>query len=432
MVKALLDIVHRNRAGESIAIPSVCTAHPDVLRIVLRYAAEVNQPIVIEATSNQVNQEGGYTGMTPSQFVGFVSDLALNAGADPTAIIFGGDHLGPQAWRNLPAKEAMAKADVMIREYVQAGFYKIHLDCSEGCAGEPAQVDEQTAAQRAARLMSVALHASDNPESLTFVIGTEVPPPGGARVDSHGDIAATTAANAAATLQAHESAFVDAGLGDVQALVSGLVVQPGVEFGPMTVYHLPLDRSFDLRSVMMRWPNLALEAHSTDYQKPAAYPRLAELGFAYQKVGPALTFAWRQAIYALDQMLSFLHGSAPIVIPTMERIMLENAGAWQSHYQGEPNAKFAQRHLALADRIRYYWPHPDAQAAVSALMTAMESQTLNRSVSELFFPNSTLERAELCGGLNAETLITSSVEQSLEPYFFHSGSFAAPTRERSA
>ena len=167
-------------------------------------------------------------------------------------------------------------------------------------------------------------------------------------------------------------------------------------------------------------------------QKPAAYPRLAELGFAYQKVGPALTFAWRQAIYALDQMLSFLHGSAPIVIPTMERIMLENAGAWQSHYQGEPNAKFAQRHLALADRIRYYWPHPDAQAAVSALMTAMESQTLNRSVSELFFPNSTLERAELCGGLNAETLITSSVEQSLEPYFFHSGSFAAPARERSA
>ena len=431
MVKALLDIVHRNRAGESIAIPSVCTAHPDVLRIVLRYAAEVNQPIVIEATSNQVNQEGGYTGMTPSQFVGFVSDLALNAGADPTAIIFGGDHLGPQAWRNLPAKEAMAKTDVMIREYVRAGFYKIHLDCSEGCAGEPAQVDEQTAAQRAARLMSVALHASDNPESLTFVIGTEVPPPGGARVDSHGDIAATTAANAAATLQAHESAFVDAGLGDVQALVSGLVVQPGVEFGPMTVYHLPLDRSFDLRSVMMRWPNLALEAHSTDYQKPAAYPRLAELGFAYQKVGPALTFAWRQAVYALDQMLSFLDGSAPIVSPVMERIMLKDRGAWQSHYHGDPDAQFAQRHLALADRIRYYWPHPDAQASVSALLAALESRDLSRALVEQFFPTPTINRAELGGALNAATLIAANVEQSLKPYFFTTEHRATPTKERS-
>ena len=66
--------------------------------------------------------------MTPSQFVAFVSRMALNAGADPADVIFGGDHLGPQAWRNLPAEEAMAKADVMIREYVKAGFCKIHLE----------------------------------------------------------------------------------------------------------------------------------------------------------------------------------------------------------------------------------------------------------------------------------------------------------------
>ena len=432
MVNALLDIVHRNRAGESIAIPSVCTAHPDVLRIVLKFAAAENQPIVIEATSNQVNQEGGYTGMTPGQFVAFVSRLALNAGADPTAIIFGGDHLGPQAWRNLPAEEAMAKADVMIRDYVKAGFCKIHLDCSEGCAGEPAQVDEQTAAQRAARLMSVALNASENPEGLTFVIGTEVPPPGGAKVDSHGDIAATTPESAASTLQAHECAFLDAGLGDVRALVSGLVVQPGVEFGPMTVYHLPLERSFDLRSVMMRWPNLALEAHSTDYQKPEAYPRLAELGFAYQKVGPALTFAWRQAVYALDQTLSFEDGSAPIVSPAMERIMLKDRGAWQSHYHGDPDAQFVQRHLALADRIRYYWPHPDAQAAVQAVLAALESRNLSRALVEQFFPKSTIDRAELGGDLSAATLIAATVEQSLEPYFFRATRLAPPAQERSA
>ena len=76
MVEVLRDIIRRNRAGAAVAIPSVCSAHPDVLRASLALAAQLDRHIVIEATSNQVNQDGGYTGMTPVDFIQFVNALA--------------------------------------------------------------------------------------------------------------------------------------------------------------------------------------------------------------------------------------------------------------------------------------------------------------------------------------------------------------------
>ena len=151
MSEVLRDIIRRNRAGERVAIPSVCSAHPDVLRACLAMAARLDRHIVIEATSNQVNQDGGYTGMTPADFINFVNDLADKSGVARERVIFGGDHLGPQAWRAMDADAAMAKADAMVRDYVAAGFSKIHLDCSEGCAGEPAQLDDDVTAARSAR-----------------------------------------------------------------------------------------------------------------------------------------------------------------------------------------------------------------------------------------------------------------------------------------
>ena len=104
---------------------------------------------MIEATSNQVNQFGGYTGMEPIDFANYIELIAKSVGVDMDLVILGGDHLGPQVWRSEPADVAMRHAADMIRDYVNAGFRKIHLDCSEGCAGEPAQVGDALAAGRA-------------------------------------------------------------------------------------------------------------------------------------------------------------------------------------------------------------------------------------------------------------------------------------------
>jgi D-tagatose-1,6-bisphosphate aldolase subunit GatZ/KbaZ len=410
MTDRLRRIIALNRAGTPAAIPSVCSAHPDVLRASLQLAQSLDRPVVIEATSNQVNQDGGYTGMTPASFISFVNALADDTGTDRARIIFGGDHLGPQAWRRLPADLAMAKAHVMVADYVRAGFGKIHLDCSEGCAGEPAQLTDAVTVPRAATLAETCRKAGRG--DLLFVVGTEVPPPGGARTDDHGDIHPTTPAAARATLDAHMAAF--AGIGEI----GGLVVQPGVEFTPMHVHHLPLARDPGLAQATAHHPGVCLEAHSTDYQHPAAFPRMAELGFAFQKVGPALTFAWRQAVYALDQMRALAGWGAPLVQPAMESLMLSDPGHWHAHYHGTPADQHLMRHFALADRIRYYWPRPQATAAVTALLDDLAPRRLPDPLLWQVFAPQVLDRAETLPGPRPQALIAAQVQQALAPYFF--------------
>ncbi len=411
----LRQIIARNRSREAIAIPSVCTAHPDALEASLTLAETLDQPIVVEATSNQVNQDGGYTGMQPADFIRFVSTIATRSGVREDRILFGGDHLGPQAWRKLPAAQAMDKAHQMVADYAAAGFTKIHLDCSEGCAGEPAQLPDEVTATRSAALAATALQHAPDPAGLVFVIGTEVPPPGGARSDDHGDIPPTTPESAKATLDAHAEAFTAARIPLDQ--IGGLVVQPGVEFSPMEVHHLPLTRDPGLLYVLKDWPLVCLEAHSTDYQHPAAYPRLAQLGFAFQKVGPALTFAWREALYALDTIRA-QNGwtTGPSLPDTMEEVMLANPAHWQAHIHG-PDQRL-QRHFGLADRIRYYWPDPRAQQAVQRLLTDLTDKRLPDPLLAAHFAPDEIAIARKSRHPLPRALALARVQTALRPYFF--------------
>jgi D-tagatose-1,6-bisphosphate aldolase subunit GatZ/KbaZ len=411
----LRQIIARNRAGEATAIPSVCSAHPDVLLASLKLAAHLNRPLVIEATSNQVNQDGGYTGLTPATFIAQVRAMATRTNLPEHHLIFGGDHLGPQAWRKLPAEQAMAKAHAMIHAYVQAGFTKIHLDCSEGCAGEPAQVGDQIAATRAADLAQTALSATQTPAKLLFIVGTEVPPPGGARSDEDG-FTPTTPAAARATILAHHQAFIAAGIPHAISHIAGLVIQPGVEFSPMQVHHLPPDADPGFAPILEDFPHLTLEAHSTDYQHPAAYTRLAQLGFAFQKVGPALTHAYRRAIYALESLRQMTMTRTPIW-QVMETLMLENPAHWQAHYHGAD--QHSQRHFALADRIRYYWPHPQAQAAIAELLSDMD-RPLPDPMLQQAFATDIITRARALRGALPTALIHAEIQAALRPYFIDS------------
>ena len=101
----LQDIVAANRAGERRGIGSVCSAHPLVLEAAIDAARIDGRPLLIEATCNQVNQEGGYTGMRAEDFRALVTGLARERGLPAERLILGGDHLGPNPWRNEPAEE---------------------------------------------------------------------------------------------------------------------------------------------------------------------------------------------------------------------------------------------------------------------------------------------------------------------------------------
>jgi D-tagatose-1,6-bisphosphate aldolase subunit GatZ/KbaZ len=95
----LLALAKANRAGVRTGAYSVCSANRFVLETALAEAARGDSVVLIESTCNQVNQFGGYTGMTPAVFRDHVFELAEAAGCDPRRVIVGGDHLSPPGAR---------------------------------------------------------------------------------------------------------------------------------------------------------------------------------------------------------------------------------------------------------------------------------------------------------------------------------------------
>ncbi len=399
-------------------ITSVCSAHPLVIEAALRRGALQEAVVLIEATCNQVNHEGGYTGMTPRDFRHFVEDIASAVGFPGDRIILGGDHLGPNPWKQLPAEEAMEKAEAMIAAYVEAGFEKIHLDTSMGCAGEPVALTDDVTAARAARLAAVAEETARRTgrRPPVYIIGTEVPPPGGA-THALEALDVTTPKAAINTLAVHCDAFLKAGAEAALERVVGIVVQPGVEFGNANVAIYQPDRAQSLIGAFHEMPGLLFEAHSTDYQPAEALSALVEGGFAILKVGPGLTFALREALYGLDAIAARLGGEAlpNSLYATMEAVMMQNPANWDSHYHGSAEEQRLQRHFSYSDRIRYYWPHERAIAAVDSLLNRFDDDIPETLVSQYL---GRLYPAVVAGKVSprARDLCIAAIDSALAPY----------------
>jgi D-tagatose-bisphosphate aldolase class II non-catalytic subunit len=398
--------------GQPRGIASICSAHPLVLEATLRRGAGTDGPVLIEATCNQVNQDGGYTGMTPADFRDLVFGLADSAGFSRDRLILGGDHLGPNPWRHLPAAEAMEKAKAMMAAYAASGFTKIHLDASMSCADDPTPLPVDTIATRAAALAAVAeQHAGGR--VLSYIVGTEVPVPGGA-TEHVEDLAVTTPADANETVEAHRRAFAAAGIAAAFEQVVGLVVQPGVEFGHenVVVYEPSAARAL---SNARQGLGLVYEAHSTDYQSPDALASLVRDGFAILKVGPWLTFALREALYALDRIAEEMFGAATLRTG-MEALMLREPSHWQRYYHGDAEARRLQRHYSYSDRIRYYWATPEAQRLVADLMARFDGRIVPETLISQYLPGLWLD--VVAGRLVAEPrdLLIGAITQVLDIY----------------
>lgn len=366
-MKAILDLVARHKAGEPCGLFSVCSAHPLVIEATFLHAQRSGAPFaLIEATSNQVNQDGGYTGMKPADFRDFVHRIADRVGLAGDRILLGGDHLGPNAWQALPAEEAMARADVLVEDYVRAGFRKVHLDCSMACEDDPPALSDETIARRAARLCAVAehAHARTGGEPPVYVIGTEVPVPGGAAEELEA-LAVTTPEAARATIDMHRAIFAEAGLAAAWPRVIAAVVQPGVEFDHRKVVGYAPEKARALSRMVEGCDGLVFEAHSTDYQTPAALAALVRDHFAILKVGPGVTFALREALWALDAIER--EWIEPGLVSNFRNTAIARMKAEPRHWAKYYHARGAELdydlQYSLSDRIRYYWPDPEIARA---------------------------------------------------------------------
>jgi len=380
------EIVRWQKSGLSRGIPSICSAHPWVLREALKNS-DSNNLCLIEATCNQVNQFGGYTGMTPVDFAHYVHAIAEEKKFPMENVILGGDHLGPNVWQDEPATSAMQKSEVMIRDYVQAGFVKIHLDCSMRLGDDSeGALDPRTSAARTAQLAKVA--EASAPAGLPlprYVIGTEVPIPGGAQEHETG-VSVTKVEDAGETIRVMQEAFQREGLAAVWERVLAVVVQPGVEFGDDFVLEYQPSAAREL-SRFIETQTMVYEAHSTDYQSLDALKNLVRDHFAILKVGPWLTYAFREAVFALAKIEDeLMPTSRSNLIQVLDEIMVERPEYWKKHYHGSKAEQALKRKYSLSDRIRYYWTNPRAQAALDLLMKNLNEKPLPLSLLSQFTP----------------------------------------------
>lgn len=363
MKHPLQEMMDRRRQGEKCGIPSYCTANELVLEECLIRARELGQPVLIEATANQVNQFGGYTGMKPADFYRSVLDMAKRIGVPENQVILAGDHLGPLTWQDKPEAEAMALAEELVYQYAAAGFTKIHLDTSMKVADDPeGPLSTETVARRGVRLYQVCMKAyaellKTKPDAMrpVFIIGSEVPIPGGAQ-EAEDSLAVTRPEAFEDTVRTYKEAFAAAGIPDGWNDVIAVVVQPGVEFGDDQVFFYDRNAAKDLCGTLVNYPQVAFEGHSTDYQSAKCLREMVEDGIIILKVGPALTYGLREALFALTMMERELVPAREqaYLIETLEQVMMENPNNWQKHYHGSFKQLGLARKYSFSDRVRYY------------------------------------------------------------------------------
>ena len=359
-------LIEENRGGRAVGLPCFCTANEHVLGSILALAATNALPTVIEATCNQVNQEGGYTGMTPEAFIAWIRQLANEANVPMERLVLGGDHLGPNPWRKEDASSAMDKARELVRLYAAAGFRKLHLDASMPLGGEPPLSFSQVA-ERAADLCAVAEAHAPDPSALVYVIGTEVPIPGGETEEPEA-LDVTSVARLHDTIETHREAFSRRGLDAAWSRIVSVVTQPGVDFSHTSVHAFDPEGAAPLRDAIGASPGLAFEAHSTDYQPTAALRALVENRFFFLKVGPELTFRFREAVLALADMEAWTVPTPSGLRDILDERMEAHPENWTDYYRGTPEQVRLLKRFSYSDRVRYYWNDPEVEAALRRLL----------------------------------------------------------------
>ena len=427
MKNKLLRMVEKRKLGIHCGIPSFCCANKIVIEALLEQAQRYDDDVLIEATSNQVNQYGGYTGMQANDFRDFVYKIADSINFDRNNIILGGDHLGPLPWADLSEQEAMERAKILVRQSVMAGYHKIHLDTSMrlGSDSVSEKLSDATVAKRGVLLYRECMAAyntllKDNPNATrpVFVIGSEVPVPGGSTETTKG-VTVTNPTDFENTLIAYRKEFYKQGLGEGIQDIIAIVVQPGVEFGEIDVH--PYDRYVARRlcESLKQYPDIVFEGHSTDYQSYEKLREMVEDGIAILKVGPALTYAVREALFALNMIEKELIPDGikqSHFIDVLEAAMCKHPEKWNKYYKGLPSEQHLMRKYSFSDRARYFLAETDVDESIQKLFHNLDSNKIPMHILHQYMP---LQYANVRDGkvnLLAKELVKDAVRIIVENY----------------
>ncbi len=386
--------VREHKTGQKSGVFSICSINPAVLTTAMQRSRNTSSSLLIESTCNQVNQYGGYSGLTPLAFTEYIKDMAEKNAFPLERIFLGGDHLGPNPWKQEPSSSAMQKAEILIRDCVEVGYRKIHLDASMACADDAVLTKEQIA-ERTVRLCQqaeLAACAYKKDQLPLYVIGTDVPAPGGMSSQDQEAVHFSSVQEIKETIDVFQDAFEKHGLQHAWERTIAVVVSCGVEFGDREIYFYQREKNEDLKHFIETVPRFVFEAHSTDYQPRIQLRQMVDDHFAILKVGPALTFAYREALFNLASIEGEVAGMYHLVQSHLPEIlkkeMMADPSHWNKHYQGSSHEIEFSLKYSFNDRARYYWGNPIVRDAVNVLLKNLCTVPIPLALISQYFPRS--------------------------------------------
>ena len=329
------------------SLPSFCTSNFDVLKVLMVFNKYHKLPTLIESTSNQVNQFGGYTGLEPKQFKKKIEKLCKLVKLPSRQLIIGGDHLGPLPWKNINTKSAMKNAKVLVKKCLKAKYNKIHIDTAIICKDEK-NINRNIIVNRCEDILKSI--SKKDLKNIFLVVGTEVPFAGGG---DHLKPVITNLESIKKEYLLYSQMFKRKKI--LNKTPFALVIDPGIGFNNRKVTTSNLT-GFIKKKLFSKKQNFYFEAHSSDYQSKENLKKLVDNNFKFLKVGPELTHIYAKSIFEMQNIEKLIRKKKLSNIgDTLLNEMNTNKDYWKNYYKGSKKKINFLMFNSYLDRSRYYW-----------------------------------------------------------------------------
>lgn len=393
-LKRILSVMEelKSKGHKPMTLLGACPNSMSVIKASFRAAKRNNAPIIFVATLNQVDCDGGYTGMTQSDFVKVLKQEARRYDYTGDYVI-AIDHGGPwlkdrQTIEKWSYEKAMEGVKHSFEKAVEAGYDMIHVDPTVDRTlpkGEIINIETV-----AARTIELITHVENYRKSIgkpkiSYEVGTE---------EVHGGLANQDVFNKFLVLL--KDGLERNGCSD--AWPDFIVGKVGTDLS--TTYFDP-EVARNLTCTVAKYGSY-IKGHYTDgVENPEEYP-LCGMGAA--NVGPEFTISEYDALEELEGIEKNLYDEGRIALlsgmtKTVENLVVES-GRWTKWVEeGESSEDFYsigkdRRQWLVSTGARYIWQNPAALAA---------RHTLYDNLKE--------------NGIEAEDIVLSNIEKDIDKYF---------------
>ena len=364
-----IDELHRE-TGIPRTIFAACPNSPTVVRASLRAAKRNNAPIYFAATLNQIDCDGGYTGMTQEAFtrtVRFETERLNFTGPVIVAIDHGGPWLkDKQRTEKWSVEDAMNGVKKSFEAAVLAGYDLIHVDPTVDINVPKGEIiDIRLVAARTVELIAHTekFRKEKGLPPISYEVGTE---------EVHGGLADENTFDT--FIQELQKGLIGAGLPDVWPCF--IVGKVGTDLDT-TIFDGEVAKRLTAK---VRPLGSYIKGHYTDdVANPEEYP-LCGMGAA--NVGPEFTMSEYRALCELEQLEKKLEAEGKVaVLSNMRETLLRevhDSHRWEKWlHEDELGKDLAEltperQDWIVATCCRYIWQQPRTLAARGFLFANLQ------------------------------------------------------------